>query len=416
MPGERAFSFVHASDFHLEQPPYGLAEASPEWRTRLLDAVQQSASRVFDTVLAHHADFLVLSGDIVDWRAAGPSAAAFLIDQFQRLADAGVGVYWAGSALDSPDRWPAELSLPENVHRFPTGHCEEFVVRRQGKPIARLVGVSRHKSRSPRPQDWQLEISPLATIAVQHGGVSEEALKRRDIHYWAVGSGHAAETLLSDETRIVRQAGTPQGRSPHEAGAHGCTLVDVDTDRGMILRSLDTDVLRWQNEIVVLDPGTTAEELELMLHDRVETLVQANPGLSWLIHWTVQPPSGDPGKVLAALLYDLRREGLSRKLLEGMRTQFHDQAWFTGLEIEPSAAFPAGWYAQESFLGDFLRAVQRYQSHPDERIDLASALGDEPGEHLKQLTCLNDGVARQRVLQHVAQLGVDLLGGKEAKS
>ncbi len=476
MQSQRACAFIHASDFHLEQPPYGLADVPPDWRDRLLDCVHQGASRVFDAVLAHQADFLVLSGDILDWRAAGPRAVAFLLEQFHRLADAGINVYWAGSAIDAPDRWPTELTLPDNVHRFSPGHMDEFIVRRGGKPVARLVGTSRHRSRGARHGEWQLEVSPLFTIAVLHGTPSEESLKKRDIHYWALGGSHAAETVLPDEHRISRQPGTPQGRCPHEEGPHGCTLVEVDSDRRISLRPLETDVLRWHHETIALEPATDAEELELILHDRATSLVQAHPGLTWVIHWTIRSATGQGTSVLSSIggvkqspvMYQLRREGLDQRLLEGLRAQFgkpapfeqdaqisaktplgqkatlgqkagfgqktaldqkvplvpkatFGQVWSSGLDVEPSAAFPGAWYEQESFLGDFLRAVRHYQARPDERIDLGSALGDEPGEHLRQLTCLNDGATRQRVLQHVAQLGVDLLGGdllggKEAKA
>ena len=103
-------------------------------------------------------------------------------------------------------------------------------------------------------------------------------------------------------------------------------------------------------------------------------------------------------------------------MLASLQSQFGHQAWSAPLEIEPAETIPAPWYEQESFLGDFLRALKHYQTHPDEQIDLAAALGDEPVEHLRQLTRLHDAATRRRVLQHVAQMGVDLLGGKEAKA
>ncbi len=45
--------------------------------------------------------------------------------------------------------------------------------------------------------------------------------------YWALG-GRAERTTLFNSPGIAHYPGTPQGRSPAEAGTHGCTLVNVD--------------------------------------------------------------------------------------------------------------------------------------------------------------------------------------------
>ena len=51
-----------------------------------------------------------------------------------------------------------------------------------------------------------------------------EAHPTRGMHYWALG-GRAERTTLFNSPGIAHYPGTPQGRSPAEAGAHGCTVV-----------------------------------------------------------------------------------------------------------------------------------------------------------------------------------------------
>ena len=58
----KPFRFLQASDLHLQQPPFGLAEI-PDYLTELLaDSPYCAAARVFDLVLAEKVDFVILAG------------------------------------------------------------------------------------------------------------------------------------------------------------------------------------------------------------------------------------------------------------------------------------------------------------------------------------------------------------------
>src|SRR5437773_10297684 len=94
MSARRAFSFVHASDLHLELPPHGLSEIPEHLRDSLLEAPYRAAERVFDLALSEKADFVVLSGEVLDASQTGPRGPCFLAKQFQRLRDREIAVYW----------------------------------------------------------------------------------------------------------------------------------------------------------------------------------------------------------------------------------------------------------------------------------------------------------------------------------
>ena len=87
---------VHASDLHLEQPIYGLADVPDHLRELLVEAPYQAAEQVFETALAENADALLLAGDVLNVDRAGPPAIVLLLDQFARLGDRGIQVFWAG--------------------------------------------------------------------------------------------------------------------------------------------------------------------------------------------------------------------------------------------------------------------------------------------------------------------------------
>ena len=91
MPG-RPFRFIHAGDFHLETPWGGVVEVPDQLRAPLIDSPYAAAARVFDTVLAEEADFLVLSGDIfhVEHRAAGADVPGRAVLPAGPAADSGL--------------------------------------------------------------------------------------------------------------------------------------------------------------------------------------------------------------------------------------------------------------------------------------------------------------------------------------
>ena len=112
---------LHASDFHLEQPLGGVSEVPDHLRASFLDAPYRAVEQVVALAIAENVDALLLSGDVVLPEFAGPRAAVFLIQQFERLADHSIAVYWAGGDVDPPESWPPSAPLPDNVHVFRWG-------------------------------------------------------------------------------------------------------------------------------------------------------------------------------------------------------------------------------------------------------------------------------------------------------
>ena len=68
----------------------------------MLNAPYNAAHSVFDAALTERVAFVILAGNILQADLTGPRGTAFLIEQFQRLAEAGIAVYWAGGECDPP--------------------------------------------------------------------------------------------------------------------------------------------------------------------------------------------------------------------------------------------------------------------------------------------------------------------------
>jgi hypothetical protein len=211
---------------------------------------------------------------------------------------------------------------------------------------------------------------------------------------------------------VAHYPGSPQGRHPQETGPHGCTLVQVDAERNARTTLIPTDVLRWQQERVVVDESTSRDDLEFLINDRMRTLVETIPEMDLLVSWTIV----GSGPVLA----ELRRGALGGQLLEALRTEFGfgpPAAWSVSLVAEPTAVLPPDWYEQQTIRGDFLRELRQEQMEASGLFDLEPFV-PEPllAGALGALVQPPDERSEERVLREVALLGVDLLSGEEPES
>jgi DNA repair exonuclease SbcCD nuclease subunit len=435
------FRFIHAADFQLHRPVTGITEVPEHLRELLLEAAYRAAVRVFEAALTEESDFVLLAGNLLDPEATGPHGPLTLVEQFGRLAERGIAVYWVGGQCDPPEVWPAVYHLPENVHVFPAGRPVEILHQREGEPIARIVGASREGGIKPTPRAQEGGINPtvlgregginptlqqqeehfqpaffnpdptgLFTIGLANGLAEAETLASRGIDYWALGGG--GRQTLFQTPHTAHYPGSPQGRQPVDVGPHGCTSLHVDAERRLQSQLITTDVLRWHTERLVIDPGTTRNELESRLRQRMVAAIGSAPGTALLVSWTVAG-SGP-------LLGQLRRGSLAADLLALLRKEFGQAkpaAWSTALEVEAGAVLNPEWYEQKTIRGDFLRAVRQYQMDPAQGLNLEAFLGQPyaSGE-TAALAAASDPAVRERVLSEAALLGVDLLSGEEPQA
>ncbi len=401
------FRFIHASDFHLEQPLMGVADVPDHLRELFLDAPFTAAKQVFDAALVEDAALVVLSGDILHPLSTGPRGPLFLSDQFSRLAARGIGVYWLGGTVDSPEAWPAAVPLPANVHVFPRGRIEEITVRRDGVPLARLLGAYRDKHQPLPASDFAVDPSALYTIAVGYGDLEATAAPTPAVHYWALGGRHDRSTPQSGP-RVIHYCGSPQGRTPAECGVHGCTLVQVDEQCQTRTSLIPTDAARWLGERVLVDETTSREDIEARLRERMHTLLESAPAVSLLVSWTIA------GR--GPLVAETRRGGLAADLLQWLRSDYGyrtPEAWSVSLEAEISETLPPEWYEQETIRGDYLRTVRQLQMNPDEPLALERYVSEaHRAGTLAAAVGLAGKSVRDRALREAAALGVDLLSGE----
>jgi len=312
----QAFRFLHASDLHLERSIGGLTEIPNHLRTELRDAPLEALRAIVDVAIEEQVEFIVLAGDVVDPHQGGPRALAYLSEQFRRLAEADIAVYWAGGRVDSPERFPKDWLVADNVHYFATKQIEQIVHERDGEPIASVQGISTSQQKV-RASSFHADPTGRFTIAIAYGQADEKRLQKSGVHYWALGGRHQRKTLYSDE-HMAHYSGTPQGRSLSEAGAFGVTLVHVDEDHRLRTQRIATDRVRWHEEQIELSSDSTQEEFEGQLRDRLQGIADKMPDHLALVQLGV----GGSGP-----LADRLRSGpLVGQLLEWLQAEYADKS------------------------------------------------------------------------------------------
>jgi DNA repair protein SbcD/Mre11 len=408
------FRFLHGSDFHLEQPPHGLAEIPDHLIELLAEAPYRAATHVFDTALAEQVDCVLLAGNLVHPHRAGPRGLKFLHEQFARLGERGICVYWATSETDCRGQWPSSTGWPANVHLFSSHRVERFVHSRDGEPLCQIAGLSiDHTAAAGAPCEPAVFLDEFAggagnsfTIGVVPHPVDAIALADLPVRYWALGGEPNGSTPLnlSDPKRAAHLAGSPQGRAAADVGPHGCTLVEVDAESQFRLIPVPTDVVRWHHERVAVDAAMGRSELDHVLHERLQALIAATPDRALLIRWTLVGEG--------PLIVNARRNGLAAELTSNFRTHygFHSPpAWTTAVEIE-APALPAAWYEQETLLGDYLRAARSLEHSQGEPIGLQAYLSERQlAGPLAGCGAIVEPATRRSILRQAAILGADLL-------
>jgi len=410
---DRPMRFLHASDFHLEEPLGGLVEVPDHLRDAFLEAPWTAAQRVFDAALAEHVDFVVLSGDLLASEGIGPRGLLFLLEQFERLASKDIQVLWATGSVEDVDAWPTSLAMPDHVHFFSRARVEDVVVVRQGQRIAQVTATGYGGRQALRPAEFRPDKNGAFTVALAYGAAPTEQLAERPIDYWALGSEHARRTLFT-APHVAHYPGSPQGRRPLEVGSHGCTLVVSSGAKQLGLSFIPTDVVRWQAQRIVVGPDTTRDALEQLLDARMAELALGAGGTDQLVSWTI----GGSGPAMASL----RGTRATSDLLSRLRHDYGRRTpaiWSTTLSVEPGSLPVPDAYEHEpqSLSGAFLQAARELEAClPAEAISKMNLEGylsdDDRAGPLGEALRLERPERRASILRQSALLGAELLGGE----
>ncbi len=366
------FRFIHAADLHIEMPINGLLECPVYLEDKLLDAPRMAAQRLFRFAAEEKVDFIVLSGDVIDPQITGPWGLLFLINEFERLNKEGIQVYWAGGKIDSPEDLPSAFDFPPNVHFFPVGHVEEYIVKKENIPFARVLGTSAGRQLlSFRPPELKDDTENLFTVCAFYGKVSAESVRGEGIQYWALGGDHKRDFLLRTPVTI-HYPGVSLARNQRELGDYGASLVEVNEFGRVKVDLIKTSPLRWQTERLVIHSDMSEEQILSEMRSRLKNLKDVQNDVLLLVSWRVETQG--------SVIQELRYGNLGQSLLRDLRADFaKEEPVIYSIDIKPILpdTFESDLYDQQTILGDYLRMLHYYQENPDQKLDMTPYFPDE---------------------------------------
>lgn len=407
MPGE-SFRFIHASDFHLEAPLGDLDQLPPALTEAIADAPHHAAGEVFEAALATNIDFLVLCGDLLNPQAAGAYGMAMLLEWFEKLDAQGTPVFWVAGAADDPLKWPEAVPLPPNVTLFPKDRTVAVPVQRSGRTICTVVGRSSDGRTTLHVPSYRMEPTDEYTVALGYGEADADALADGRFDYWALGGRHNRLEIEDGAEAGAVYSGSPQGRGSDECGAHGYTIVDVDSDRTTRIHAVECDAFRYCR--VQLDAADIAASggIRKLLQQQIARLGHDNGGRHLLIDWSVSITDSDT----------LHGIGDPDELLQWLRREHGHgapAAWTTGFHVRPPRSYPKSWQDEDTILGDFLRAAGDHRQAGGRDLNLLPATEEQTELAASTATLLTDLAPAERAetLDRATLLGVELLRGSK---
>lgn len=372
--------FIHAADVHLDSPLRGLERYEGAPLDELRGASRRALEALVDQAITEEVAFLLLAGDLYDGDWKDYRTGLFFIRQMGRLREAGIPVLMIAGNHDAASQITKVLRPPDNVHVFSTRAPETRFLEDLGVAVhgqgfaARAVTVDLSRG-YPAPASDLFNIGLLHTSLdgrVGHEPYAPcglEALKSRGYQYWALGHVHQRE-ILSEEPWVVFP-GNLQGRHVREAGAKGCSLVQVEEGRVIGLRHLALDSVRWGVcPVDLTDAGSIDEVLDRLGPVLRRAVAEADGRLLAARIRLVGPCA-----IHARLLADSERvlnecRALAMTLSAG-------DLWIEKLAVETRATLSdAAAMARDDAYGSLLRAIRDLEFDPARLADLADDLSD----------------------------------------
>lgn len=399
------FRFIHASDFHLDRPISGLSDLPEELKSTFASASYAASARVFEAAISERAAFVLLSGNIVDLEMGGPRSIAFLLDQFGKLAERDIQVFWCGGETDVLDRWPSSIAVPKNVHLFRSTLVDTVPFYQNEKLVANIVGASNDPHRSGL-KEFHDQSTDVFSIAMTNGEYDVKTADSVGIEYFALG-GQLNRQIHSTKGKCAAYPGSPQGRTKEETGSKGAILVSVESSGMIRTQALECETARWLPQSLSVAETIKFEALKDLLSDRVFQLLSKMPEANLLVHWTV----ATTGNYEA----EFRKKGIREKLIHWLRKEFGNTPglWSVDLQFTAPQKIDQALFEEDTILGDFLREVGRYKS--DSSIPIGLHTYESSDQEIPKVGRLSsiDPESRTNLLEKLQLEALEFLGGNE---
>ncbi|MCP4050446.1 MAG: DNA repair exonuclease, partial [bacterium] len=114
------FTFLHASDIHLDSPLLKLDHYEGAPVEALRQATRRALENLVELAITKHVDFVLITGDLYDGDWKDYNTGLYFVSQMSKLREAGISAYIITGNHDAASKTTKTLRLPDGIHLFPT--------------------------------------------------------------------------------------------------------------------------------------------------------------------------------------------------------------------------------------------------------------------------------------------------------
>lgn len=272
-----SFSFIHIADIHLGRSFSDLSILTDKTEM-CADACKKAFDKIVELAISKKVDFVLIAGDSFDDDEHDLGTKIVFIKNLKRLADNGIKSYVICGNHDSIELYKkyqsyfkfdekydgiiniTGVTTEDNVQIYSPLesvciHSLSFKTDELDNPVNYL------KCGDDKDFNIGLIHCDLDKTDSKYSPVSREDLRNLGYDYYALGHIHIPEIK---ENNMV-YAGSPQGRTKKETGAHGCYYVCVNDKNNIEKEFIPVDAVRFET----LDIDCSEQENRLACFEKI---------------------------------------------------------------------------------------------------------------------------------------------------
>lgn len=261
----------------------GLSAQAQELVDKLRLATRQALTNLVDYALEQQVDFLLIAGDLYDGDWRDYQTGIFLVQQMQKLDQAGIPVFLIHGNHDAQNLMTRQLDLPANVTVFSSRQAESHHLREPGVVLHGWSYREQKETANPVP-GYPEPVPGVFNIGLLHTGLGGmgghanyapctlEELCNKGYDYWALGHVHGAQ-ILHERPHVVF-SGNLQGRSIRETGPKSAYEVTVEQGQISAMQPIYCDVARWDNQALDVSACQDFDAVLAALRRRIQNIAQ----------------------------------------------------------------------------------------------------------------------------------------------
>ncbi len=297
---------LHAANLQLDCPLRGTGSLGDDVREIVENATLTAFERIVTTSLEKDVDALIITGNTFD--ASYPSLAAEVAirDGCNRLAERQIPVFIVPGRVDPATAWQEMPPLPKNVTVFLSASETPIDLTDHGHLLATILPITAETSiepeelaniqggRSAGKGDRPFMVGMLLTdhVVEKHELPRLAAARFAALDWLLCPAGTDTDSLPLTDGHIFSQA-APQGMSRSDTGAHGVTLLEVDSHRKTKKTLISLAPVRWEQITQSVDNVSGREALVERMVAQLERLPLLKGEVLRIVEWQLNRSSSE---------------------------------------------------------------------------------------------------------------------------